>query len=567
MEGDINQSGTLWDVVIVGTGMGGGMAGRRLAEAGLSVLFIEKGIASAPAYRDGDNELQTPEERLPVGRGGHRFGLRIDDDDDRDFYPAIGVAVGGSTTFYSGSLERLEPHDVDDDPAVPHPTGGWPVRYAELKPYYELAERWLNVLGTRDPLGESVPEWMPRPPPMRPQDAQLMQDLAAAGLAPYRLHVGIAYKPGCSECLGVPCLRACKQDARTCGVEPAVAKGATVLTEAEVLRIEADDRQVSAVVVRHQGREERHRGRIVLLAAGTMGTAPLLLSSANEHWPAGLANTSGLVGRNLMFHADDWVAVWPSRKLSGPGPAKSIASRALYSVEGERLGMIHSTGLSAGYGNILHFLNGWFDASRWRRFRFLKPFLRIPARIAAILFGSATILAILIEDLPYEDNRLEIDGVREAGSTVHYRFMPELIRRTRMARVLLRQRLGNRLFFLNKAAVLNYGHPMGTCRFGDDPATSVLDRDCRAHGTDNLYVVDGSFMPTGGGVNPSLTIAANAIRVADRIVRRLRPGASAEPQLAEDFAFEGERRLDEAVLVEDAPARSAVGQVEDRQAP
>jgi len=556
----------LWDVVVVGTGMGGGMAGRRLAEAGLSVLFVEKGVASARAYRDGDNDLSTPEERLPIGRGGHRFGLRVDDD-DRNFYPAIGVAVGGSTTFYSGSLERLEPHDVDDDPAVPHPTGGWPIRYAELRPYYEMAERWLHVLGTRDPLGEAVPEAMKRPPPMRPQDAQLMQDFAAAGLAPYRLHVGIAYKPGCAECLGIPCPKACKQDARTCGVEPAVAAGATVLTEAEVLRVEADAEHVTGVVVRHGGHEERHHGRIVVLAAGTMGTAPLLLASANEHWPSGLANGSGLVGRNLMFHADDWVAVWPSRKLGGTGPAKSVASRALYSNGGERLGMIHSTGLSAGYGNILQFLNGWFDASPLRRIRFLRPLMRVPARVAAVLFGSATILAFIVEDMPYAENRLEPDPAREAGATIHYRFKPELIRRTRRARALLRERLGKRLFFLNAQAVLNFGHPMGTCRFGDDPATSVLDRDCRAHGIDNLYIVDGSFMPTGGGVNPSLTIAANAIRVADRIVERLRPDGSAEPEFAQDLALEGERRLDQPILVEDTPAGPAVGQVDDRQAP
>ncbi|NJC34609.1 choline dehydrogenase-like flavoprotein [Sphingomonas jejuensis] len=562
----VNAADRLWDVIVVGTGMGGGMAGRRLAEAGLSVLFIEKGVASAREYRDGDNELESPDERLAIGRVAHRVGLKIDDD-DRDFYPAIGVSVGGSTTFYSGSLERLEPHDVDDDPARPHPTGGWPIRYAELKPYYDVAERWLHVLGTRDPLGEAVPDEMRRPPPMRPQDAQLMQDMAAAGLSPYRLHVGIAYKPGCAECLGVPCQRACKQDARNCGVEPAIAAGAAMMTQAEVVRIKADDARVTGVWVRQGGREERHRGRVVVLAAGTMATAPLLLESANAHWPNGLANASGLVGRNLMFHADEWVAVWPSRRMNGAGPAKSVASRALYSAGGERLGMIHSTGLSAGYGNILQFLYGWLEASPLRRVRPLKPFMRIPAKIAARLFGSATILSFIIEDMPYPDNRLELDASREGGVTVHYRFRPELTRRARLARTLLRERLGRRLFFLNKAAVLNFGHPMGTCRFGDDPATSVLDRDCRAHGIDNLYVVDGSFMPSGGGVNPSLTIAANAIRVADRIVERLRPDASAEPKLAQDLALEGERELDQPILVEDAPAGSAVGQVEDRQAP
>jgi len=446
----------------------------------------------------------------------------------------LGCGVGGSTLLYAAALERLERHDLESIEGLPHPTGGWPISYATLCDYYAQAERLLHVRGTPVP-GEPIAAPMLRPPPMRESDAVLMHDMAAAGLAPYRLHIGIQYKPGCRECLGVTCLRQCKSDAKTCGIDPALARGATMVTGAQVVRLDADAERVTGVVYEKGGETLRARGKTVVLAAGTMHSAPLLLASRSEHWPQGLANGSGLVGNNLMLHADHWFAVWPSRKASMDGPAKTIASRALYLSEGTRIGMIQGTGLAAGYGNILMFLYAWFDTSPFRFLRPLRPFLRIPAKIAEKLFGSATIMTMLIEDLPYRENRLELDPSSESGIAIHYRFHEEMNERSKIARQRLKKALrGSRMFWLRPQALLNWGHPMGTCRFGADPKTSVLDPDCKAHGLDNLYVADGSFMPTGGGTNPSLTIAANALRVADAIARRLAGGSEAE--LAEQTA-------------------------------
>jgi hypothetical protein len=273
----------------------------------------------------------------------------------------------------------------------------------------------------------------------------------------------------------------------------------------------------------------------------------LLLASRSPLWPRGLANGSGLVGRNLMLHANHWVAVWPTRKASPQGPAKTVASRGLYLKDGVRLGMIQSSGLSAGYGNILMFLYAWFDRSRIRILRPLRPLLRIPAKVAEILFGSATVMTIMLEDLPYPDNRVEPDPSSPSGVTIHYRMHEELNNRARMAARSFRSALArNRMFWLLPQAQLNWGHPMGTCRFGTDPATSVLDPQCKAHELDNLYVVDASFMPTGGGANPSLTIAANALRVADAIAARL-AASSAEAQPAQHPTPERDGRFDQRV--------------------
>lgn len=512
----VSNDSETWDAIIIGTGMGGAMAGRRLAERGMRVLYLEKGSAVEP-LSPGQDVAADEAGRREASKWPHHFGTSVDGvDAERPM--AISRGVGGSTLIYAAALERLSRDDVEDEAGKPHPTGGWPISYDELVSYYRVAERWLRVHGTAVP-GEAEEEALLRPPPMRASDAVLMQDFAKAGLAPYRLHVGIAYEPGCNECVGKHCPIGCKSDAKNRGVDPAVAAGATLRTNADVIRIEANADRVTGVVYEQEGRLQRVTAPVVILAAGTLHSAPLLMASRSTEWPEGLANRSGQLGRNLMFHVDNWFAVWPTRKAARSGPAKTISSRRLYRAGGMRLGMIQATGLSAGYGNILVFLYNQFDTSRWRALRLLRPFLRIPAKVAEKLFGMATILTLMIEDLPYAHNRLELDSNSPSGVRVHYHTPDELRHRSQSSRKLLKLALpDNRLFWLSPDALINWGHPMGTCRFGTDPNKSVLNSDCRTHDLNNLYVVDGSFLPTGGGVNPSLTIAANAIRVADRIV-------------------------------------------------
>jgi choline dehydrogenase-like flavoprotein len=516
----------LWDVIVIGAGMGGATVGYSLAKQGFSVLTLEKGLGAYTQVSGGSAE--EPNARLRQANWPDRVISEIDGEVSESFAP-LGCGVGGSTILFGAAMERFGRSDLESVQGLEHPTGGWPLNYDAFRPWYEKAEALYNVHGTRDPLDEPIPDFMPRPASASEQDRLFMNDFARAGLHPYRLHVGIAFKADCRECLGTICPLRCKSDAKTICLDPAVAKyGAVVLTECEVTSLDADESSVTVVNCACRGAPLSLRGRVVILSAGTFRSAALLLASVSDQWPWGLGNHHGLVGRNLMFHSSDWFAVWPRRRASTCGYRKTIGFRDLYAVDGQRLGSVQSTGLHADYGNVLMFLYAWFDRSRWRHFRFLRPFLRIPAKIASKLFGDATMFAMIMEDLGDADNRLVLDPERGRIRFV-YRVSAEMKARTALARNLVRQRLaGFRKYWLQPGVMVDLGHPTGTCRFGDAPSTSVLDPTCRVHGIDNLYVVDGSFMPSSGGTNPSLTIAANALRVGEVIGQRL-SGLAREP--------------------------------------
>jgi choline dehydrogenase-like flavoprotein len=249
----------------------------------------------------------------------------------------------------------------------------------------------------------------------------------------------------------------------------------------------------------------------------------LLFKSKNDHWPNGLANHSDLVGRNLMFHANQNFALWPSKKLPSSGPRKSLSFRDFYLADGERCGCVQSTGFELGYGEYLMHMYQRFDHRAPSYLRILRPFLRIPAAITARRYGPGTIFVNLIEDLPYPENRVVVNDDEDDGVSIQYTIKAELRDRAAHLRKLLTDRLkSRRLVFLSEDIELNLGHPCGTCVMSDDPSTGVVDRNCRAHGIANLFIADASFMPTSGAINPSLTIAANALRVSAEINRTLR---------------------------------------------
>jgi choline dehydrogenase-like flavoprotein len=224
-----------------------------------------------------------------------------------------------------------------------------------------------------------------------------------------------------------------------------------------------------------------------------------------------------------MLHASEWFAVWPKRKADITGPRKTIGLRDFYTSDGARLGMLQSTGLTVGFGEIYTAFLTWLENSMLRRVSLMKPFLRISAKALAVFLGRATVFTMIIEDFPLADNRVLLSETDPVGIFIKYNIPEELRSRVLKARKLLKKAFRNlRVMPLYSDVRLNYGHPCGTCRFGHDPEKSVLDSSCRAHGLENLYIVDASFMPSSGGVNPSLTIAANALRVGDILSKRLR---------------------------------------------
>ena len=547
-----------WDVVVIGTGMGGSTVGYRLASLGRRVLFIEKGLylqdaSVEPNLADGglrshgaDRAAQvlegdfSPESRLRSGKwpsrlqGTTTFGAL-------DFYAPLGCGTGGSTLLYAAALERLSPSDFNPRANYPDVHGStlpdrWPISYDDLRPYYEQAEKLYRVRGTVDPLAVELGDSLLEPPPLSLRDHHLEVSFKSLGLHPYRVHVGCDFVNGCQMCTSGRCLRACRSDAAQVCLLPALRQfGASIVPECEVVRLQADAHRVTSVHCRRDGVTMSIRARVVVLAAGAYMSPIILLNSRSDAWPDGLANKSGLVGRNLMFHVSDFFAVTPIERLSADGPAKSLALNDFYVHMGNKYGTFQTAGAAIVPGQIMQYLRdiAQKEPTWWKRLASPRPTwwrkLSSPAvRLVALLlyhvfnFKNAAIWASIIEDLPYHDNRVVADPRARNGMRFEYRYTDELKARVAAFRALLTKAVSpHRTIVLSGENNINFGHVCGTCRFGDDPSKSVLNRDNRAHGLANLYVVDASFFPSSGGTNPSLTIAANALRVAEAINCRL----------------------------------------------
>lgn len=505
-----------WDVIVIGTGVGGGVIGRRLAEGGAKVLLLEKGPAG---FRKEQTQLShdifVPEARIARGFWPKPMQSTLDGR-TTEFYGPIGAGVGGSSAFYAATLERPEPHDLDDGD-IPHPTGGWPVSYETYKPYFEEAEAWFHVSGTNDPLTDHPSSALAAPSPISPSEKSIINTLRDNGLNPYQAHLAVKNVANCQNCLGFKCPKTCKMDGRSAGVEPALAAGAHLLDICDVTSIKTDSNGVASIHANRQGEPLEFTAKTYVLAGGALASPKLLMASGN------IANSSDQVGRNLMFHLNEMFAIWPKSK--GDKPTKGIGLRDLYRDGNTRLGMVQAMGIAAKYGEIVHYLNMAFDRSRFSRLKALRQFTRIPAAIAHRLFGQAEIFTGLLEDMPYADNRVTLHRDDTDILAFTYNISPELRQRRKLFRQNIRKSFkGLRPVFLGVQPEINYGHPCGTLRFGNDPKTSVLDANCRSHDLQNLYVADASFMPTSFGANPSLMIAANAMRVGDHILENLKKG-------------------------------------------
>jgi len=522
-----------WDAVVIGTGMGGATAGYALARRGWRVLFLERGPFLFGDADRGDGRIpddpdESPEARLARGHwplpieGNTSFG-------PMEFFAPLGCGTGGSTGLYAAQLERLHPRDFR--PRENHPQGGdsslpdsWPIAYADLAPFYREAESLFCVTGTPDPLNLDPEASLIEPPPLSARDQDLFDSFSELGLHPYRAHAGLGFLPGCDGCPGVLCPRGCKSDAGRVCLMPALEKhGARILTDCVVTGLEADRTGVRAATFRQGGRESQVSGRMFVLAAGALATPALLLRSASPIWPDGVGNRSGLVGRNLMFHVSDFMAVRSRHKASQVGPRKALSLNDFYMHDGVKLGTFQSVGISVDPGYVLSYLRTVFQKSpSWQR-ALMAPFLRVVARVAALYFDGAAMFASIVEDLPYHENRVVPDPRAKNGLHFEYRYPEELRSRTHTFRRTLASsiRRHHRTMVLSGDNNLNFGHTCGTCRFGEDPSASVLDRNNRSHDLSNLYVVDASFFPSSGGTNPSLTIAANALRAAEAMHRQL----------------------------------------------
>ncbi len=506
---------TTWDVAIVGTGIGGGIIGRRLAEAGHSVLFIEKGSMGRPAEAT-ENSYTHPDPQARLLRGLWPAKLKgLVNGKPRHWFGPIGCGVGGSSVFYAAALERPRRHDIDAVEGTAHPTNGWPVDFDTYLPYYDQAASMFYLNGSPDPLDDAPALPLLPPRALTDSDEALMQSLTKAGCHPYRLNLATKNRPGCRGCVGHKCPQACKLDGRSAGVNPALATGkARILVSTAVTEILHENGTVAGL--RSVQREQEHtiKAKTYILAAGALASPRLLMASGDA------ANSSGLVGRGLLFHLNEMFALWPKTRAAG-GVSKSIGLRDIYGGQ-DRFGAIQSLGLEADYDRINTFLGQLYDRSFLGRFRQGRKFTAILASIASRLLGSAPIFVGFVEDYPLAENRVLPPVPNNDQIEFTYNVPKTLRTRRRAFRRAIRKKLkGHRVLFLHPDPEPNFGHPAATLRFGTSEKNSVLNPDCRTHDLNNLYVVDASFMPSSLGVNPSLTIAANALRVGDIISKKM----------------------------------------------
>jgi choline dehydrogenase-like flavoprotein len=514
-----------YDVIIIGTGAGGGTLARHLAPSGKSVLLLERGdwLPREPQNWDAadvfvDNRYISEDTWY--------------DDKGKPFQPQIHYFVGGATKLYGAALYRLRKEDFGE---LQHHDGispTWPIEYEELEPYYTKAEQLYEVHGARGEDPTEPPASAPYPFPAvshEPRIQQLSDDLAAAGYHPFHAPCGIRLNEAnmpysicvrCPTCDGFPCLVHAKSDAEVLGVRPALEHpNVTLLTNAKATKLETDEpgTSVTGVVVERDGGTERYAGDIVVVACGAANTAKLLLQSATDKHPNGLANGSDQVGRNYMFH--DSIAVLALSREENPTVfQKTLGLNDFYLGTDDfefPLGSIQMVGKSQA-----------------QMFRGEKPLETKLApewtldRVArhAIDFWLST------EDLPRPENRVTLDpndgNITLAYSETNVEAKKRLYEQLKSLLPKLDMNPGHLIhrfaYLQTDIPIAGVAHQAGTCRFGTDPATSVLDSDCKAHELDNLYVVDTSIFPSIGAVNPALTAMANSLRVGDHLLERMK---------------------------------------------
>jgi choline dehydrogenase-like flavoprotein len=527
-EPGFDPEGRVWDVVIVGAGAGGATAGYALARRGRSVLFLERGkrLDTDPSVVRGVGLEWRGDAEAALRHGWWPEAMYSKHGPwDSPVTQISGCGTGGTTGVFGMVMDRFRPQDFEPrqffgampESSVPE---AWPITADTLAPYYTEAERLFRVKGTPDPLWPATDGLSPPPPPT-PRETLVAEALAGCGLHPYRIHAAQDRVPECDGCPAVLCPRPCRNDAGRICLQPALNRhGAGVLTGCLVERLEESHRAVQRAVCRWQEREISVRGRVFVLAANAFFTPALLQRSASDRFPDGLANSSGLVGRNLMLHVSDYLLAQPRREPRGPLRLHhGIALNDFYVHGGTKLGNVHLHPFPVTREGVRTFIR----MHRKRVNRLPEPVLAAGAAAAAYFGRKGIMFSTIVEDLPYRSNMVRARPGTPGAVEYEYRYPHELRERAWTLRERFSASIGQR-FTVRPARTpgrLNVSHACGTCRFGDDPGTSVLDRDNRAHDLDNLYVVDASFFPSSGGINPSLTIVANSLRAAEQIDRRL----------------------------------------------
>ena len=493
-----------YDLVIIGTGAGGGTMAHALSGSGARILLLERGD-----FVPQEAENWSPEAVWKQLR--YRSRERWVDPRGREFVPYTHYNVGGNTKFWGSVLYRLRREDFEEVRHVDGVSPRWPIDYDTLEPYYERAEQLYHVRGAAgiDPTEPPRGPYPYAPVEHSAEMAAIVERLRARGLHPSPLPLGLL-RPGeaggcilCNTCNSFPCQVQAKSDADVCCVRHALLQPNVALWTnafARRLRTDAAGRRVTGVEVERDGETVTVEAPLVVVACGAINSAALLLRSATDRQPEGLANSSGLVGRRYMAHLATMMQGFHPFRRNATVFQKTVAINDYYLRGPDTdypLGQIQSQGRTHGV-----------------MAQTVVPWIPLWAYEAWVARGVDWL--VMSEDLPRPENRVTLDGqgrirleYRPNNLAAHRRLVRETTR--------LLKSLGFWLVVTHSHGSQNTTHQCGTLVFGTDPHTSVLDPFCRTHDIDNLFVVDASFFPSSAAVNPGLTIAAQALRVADHV--------------------------------------------------
>lgn len=507
---EIVKSG--YDVVILGSGMGGATFAHALRDSGLKLLIVERGdfLPKEPENWDaeaifGKGRYRNAEAWLD-GHGGGRF------------QPGVFYYVGGNTKFYGAMLPRFREVDFAEIEHAEGTSPAWPISYADLEPWYLAAEKLYHVHGTAgsdptDPWRSGDYPW----PGLTHDKAlhRLEASLRGDGLHPFPMPAGVDYGANrpcilCPTCDGFPCKIDAKCDAELSALRPALKDGSLeLLTRTKIERLETseDGTRIVAAIGKIDGQSVRIEARHFILACGAVNSTALLLRSANRQHDRGLANSSDMVGRNYMVHNSTFMLAVDPREVNKVSFQKTLAINDWYTA---------SPDAPYPLGNVQ-----MLGKIRQQMVSGMKPW--VPKFVGRYITDHSVDLYLTSEDLPDRENRVVWDTEKQAitifwrpnNLSAHHGLVSMTTKAMRRAGYpfILKERMG----------IATNSHQCGTALMGTSASSSVLNLECRTHDIANLWLTDSSFFPSSAAVNPALTIAANAMRVAAFVRQSLKP--------------------------------------------
>ena len=493
------------DIVIIGSGVGGSAVAHQLAGSGAKILILELGDFLP-------NEPENSDPNAVFLKSRYKTQDQWTDAEGKQFRPGQYYYVGGNTKFYGTAMFRFRESDFDATQIDGTLSPAWPISYQDLAPYYKAAENLYGVRGEAgvDPTEAERDSFTHPPIPHEPVIDELEKQFMKAGLKPFHMPSAVDYGPGgrcrrCGSCDAFVCRFDAKGDAETRVLKPILEHPDVRLERgAKVLKLitDVEGKQIVALEMLQHGKLKRVEAPLFVLSAGAINSALILQRSSNEHFPNGLANRSGIVGRNLMnHHLTGLMGVKPFKRNDTKFPKTLSVNDFYHGIPNDAdargniqmLGNIKGEMIRSAYTSVPKFLANWLGRH------------------------SVDIL-VMSEDLPNSESRVRLleNGAvkveyKPGAKFAHQRFVRHVKK--------VFEKAGFPFVLQHSFGIHAPSHQSGTIRMGDDPKTSVLNAFCRSHDHSNLYVVDGSFFPSSAALNPALTIAAQALRVGEHIRR------------------------------------------------